>query len=126
GRSEEHEVSLSSARSVLEAVGGSDRLEVVPLVIGRDGAVLGPAESARLLGVTPAGELAGDAGGGAAPGLAGTPAGPRGQPAAEGHRGSAGRSEERRVGKECRSRRWPGAYEPTEQVETHQCHEGRA
>lgn len=83
-------MSLSSARSVLEAVGGSDRLEVVPLVIGRDGAVLGPAESARLLGVTPAGELAGDAGGGAAPGLAGTPAGPRGQPGAEGHRGSAG------------------------------------
>ncbi|HZW26991.1 MAG TPA: D-alanine--D-alanine ligase family protein [Trueperaceae bacterium] len=50
GRSEEHDVSLASARSVLEAVDGSPLLEVVPLVIGRDGAALGLEASARLLG----------------------------------------------------------------------------
>ena len=53
GRSEEHEVSLASARSVLEAVSASPRLEVVPLVIGRDGAALGLEASARLLGAAP-------------------------------------------------------------------------
>jgi len=53
GRSAEHDVSLASARSVLEAVGDSPRLEVVPLVIGRDGVALGPEASARLLGTAP-------------------------------------------------------------------------
>lgn len=53
GRSEEHEVSLASARSVLEAVDGSETLEVVPLVIGRDGGVLGLEASTRLLGTAP-------------------------------------------------------------------------
>ncbi len=68
GRSEEHEVSLASARSVLEAVGGSPRLEVVPLVIGRDGAALGLDASARLLGapapLLPNGEASRTAAGG--------------------------------------------------------------
>lgn len=44
----EHEVSLSSARSVLEA---AKDLDVVPLVIGRDGALLSSGESRRLLGL---------------------------------------------------------------------------
>src|SRR5690554_1216643 len=51
GRSEEHDVSLASARSVLEAVSGSDRLTVVPLVIGRDGSALGLEASASALGL---------------------------------------------------------------------------
>lgn len=54
GRSEEHDVSLASARSVLEAVAGSPSLEVSPLVIGRGGATLSLSESAARLGVTPA------------------------------------------------------------------------
>lgn len=54
GRSEEHDVSLASARSVLEAVAASRSLEVSPLVIGREGATLSLAESAARLGVAPA------------------------------------------------------------------------
>jgi len=48
GMSAEHDVSLASARSVMEAAGG---LEVAPLVIGRDGALLSSAESRGLLGL---------------------------------------------------------------------------
>lgn len=48
GMSAEHEVSLASARSVLEAAGD---LEMLPLVIGRDGALLGAGESRQLLGL---------------------------------------------------------------------------
>jgi D-alanine-D-alanine ligase len=48
--SAEHEVSLASARSVIEAAAG---LDVVPLVIGRDGALLNRHESYRLLGLPP-------------------------------------------------------------------------
>lgn len=51
GRSEEHDVSLASARSVMEAVAGRSTVEVAPLVIGREGKTLGLAESARTLGV---------------------------------------------------------------------------
>ncbi len=51
GMSGEHEVSLASARSVLEA---ARDLNVVPLVIGRDGALLSSGESRALLGLPPA------------------------------------------------------------------------
>src|SRR5690554_5381400 len=44
----EHDVSLASARSVLEA---AKDLDVIPLVIGRDGALLSSGESRRLLGL---------------------------------------------------------------------------
>lgn len=50
GQSEEHEVSLSSARSVLAAVG--DRLELTLQVIDRQGELLPAAEAKALLGVT--------------------------------------------------------------------------
>lgn len=55
GQSEEHEVSLSSARSVLAAVG--DSMEVTPLVIDRSGRLLSPAGSLAALeaGSAPAG-----------------------------------------------------------------------
>ncbi len=49
--SAEHEVSLASARSVIEAAGG---LEVTPLVIGRDGALLSSTRSREALGLPPA------------------------------------------------------------------------
>ncbi|HZW99186.1 MAG TPA: D-alanine--D-alanine ligase A, partial [Trueperaceae bacterium] len=57
GRSEEHDVSLASARSVMEAIAGSSRLLVAPLVIGREGRTLSLSESAATLGL-PATELA--------------------------------------------------------------------
>ena len=57
GRSEEHDVSLASARSVMEAIAGSSRLLVSPLVIGREGRTLSLSESAATLGL-PASELA--------------------------------------------------------------------
>lgn len=60
GRSDEHDVSLASARSVMEAVSGSSRLRVSPLVIGREGTTLSLSESAAVLGL-PAPELARDA-----------------------------------------------------------------
>ena len=47
GQSDEHEVSLASARSVIAAAAG--RFEVVPRVIGRSGQLLGPATSRQLL-----------------------------------------------------------------------------
>ncbi len=53
GMSAEHDVSLASARSVLDAAGA---LEISPLVIGRDGALLTGPESRRLLGLPAAGE----------------------------------------------------------------------
>lgn len=46
--SAEHEVSLASARSVLEAAGN---LHVTPLVIGRDGSLLSAGQSRDLLGL---------------------------------------------------------------------------
>lgn len=57
GSSDEHQVSLASARSVLEAVAhsGDGRLEITPVVLSRDGSLVPPAESARLLAtVSPA------------------------------------------------------------------------
>ena len=71
GRSDEHDVSLASARSVMEAVSGSSRLRVSPLVIGREGRTLSLSESAAVLGL-PAPELAEEAAGddAAAPELA--------------------------------------------------------
>ncbi|HLM57348.1 MAG TPA: D-alanine--D-alanine ligase family protein [Pyrinomonadaceae bacterium] len=48
GRSGEHEVSIRSARSVIEAI-DRDKYEVIPLAITREGRWLSPAESARLL-----------------------------------------------------------------------------
>ena len=56
GRSEEHEVSLASARSVLEAVGGS--LDIAPRVIDRQGRLLAAEASRRAL---VAGAVAADA-----------------------------------------------------------------
>jgi D-alanine-D-alanine ligase len=55
GQSEEHEVSLSSARSIISAT--RDRLDVTPLVIDRGGRLLPPAESLAALadGSAPAG-----------------------------------------------------------------------
>ena len=47
GRSDEHDVSLASARSVLAAAG--DRLELTPLVIARDGHLLSKGASLRVL-----------------------------------------------------------------------------
>lgn len=51
GRSEEHEVSLASARSVLDAVG--DSLDVMPRVIDRRGRLLSAEASHLLLSVGP-------------------------------------------------------------------------
>jgi D-alanine-D-alanine ligase len=48
GRSGEHEVSVRSARSVIEAMDGG-RYEVVPLAISKEGRWLSPAESVALL-----------------------------------------------------------------------------
>ncbi len=48
GRSGEHEVSLRSARSVIEAF-DRKKYQVVPLAIGKDGRWLSPSESANLL-----------------------------------------------------------------------------
>lgn len=48
GRSGEHEVSLRSARSVIEAIDKS-KYEVVPIAITKEGNWLGPAAAARLL-----------------------------------------------------------------------------
>lgn len=59
GQSDEHDVSLASARSVLEATGG---LDVTPLVIARDGRLLSPSASRTTLGL-PAPEAAADAAG---------------------------------------------------------------
>lgn len=47
GRSDEHEVSLASARSVMAASGGA--LELTPLVIAKDGRLLPPDGSFRVL-----------------------------------------------------------------------------
>jgi D-alanine-D-alanine ligase len=48
GRSGEHEVSVRSARSVIEAV-DPEKYEVIPIAITREGSWLSPAESAALL-----------------------------------------------------------------------------
>jgi D-alanine-D-alanine ligase len=48
GQSEEHEVSLSSAKSVLEAL-PKDRFEVTPVVISREGKWLPPSETPHAL-----------------------------------------------------------------------------
>ena len=48
GRSGEHEVSVRSARSVIEAADG-EKYEVVPIAITKEGRWLSPAESAALL-----------------------------------------------------------------------------
>jgi len=50
GRSGEHEVSIRSARSVIEALDPS-KYDVVPVAITREGKWLGPARAARLLPV---------------------------------------------------------------------------
>ena len=48
GQSEEHEVSVSSARGVLDAL-PKDKFEVTPLVVSKEGRWLPPAESLRAL-----------------------------------------------------------------------------
>jgi D-alanine-D-alanine ligase len=48
GRSAEHEVSILSARSVANAA-PSDRIEIVPMCIARDGRFVAPERSARIL-----------------------------------------------------------------------------
>jgi D-alanine-D-alanine ligase len=48
GRSGEHEVSVRSARSVIEAIDKA-KYDVVPIVITKDGNWLGPAAAAKLL-----------------------------------------------------------------------------
>ncbi|HZJ10424.1 MAG TPA: hypothetical protein VFD39_12060, partial [Trueperaceae bacterium] len=60
GSSDEHQVSLASARSVLEAVAGSgdSRLTITPVVVSREGGLVPPAESARLLADGGGAELA--------------------------------------------------------------------
>jgi D-alanine-D-alanine ligase len=53
GRSSEHEISLASARSVLEAL-DPERYEAVTVAIGRDGRwELGPGQSRHVLGTVP-------------------------------------------------------------------------
>src|ERR1700730_15422335 len=48
GRSGEHEVSIRSARSVIEAI-DRDKFEVIPIAITKEGKWLAPAEAAGLL-----------------------------------------------------------------------------
>ena len=48
GRSGEHEVSLRSARSVVEGL-DRDKYDVVPIAITKEGHWLSPAEAARML-----------------------------------------------------------------------------
>src|SRR5215218_883602 len=48
GRSGEHEVSVRSARTVIEAV-DTEKYEVIPLAITKEGRWLSPAESASML-----------------------------------------------------------------------------
>ncbi len=48
GRSGEHEVSIRSARSVIEALDPL-KYDIVPVAITREGKWLGPAQAARLL-----------------------------------------------------------------------------
>jgi len=50
GMSDEHEVSLASARSVLAAAAGAGDLQITPLVIGRDGTMLAAGPARALLG----------------------------------------------------------------------------
>ncbi len=82
GRSEEHEVSLASARSVLEAVAGT--LDVTPLVIDRQGRMLDAADSRRAVTAVAAG--APEAEGATSPetGAAGSGPLPVSQPGADG------------------------------------------
>ena len=48
GRSGEHEVSVRSARAIIEAI-DQKKFEVVPIAIGKDGKWLGPSQSTQLL-----------------------------------------------------------------------------
>ena len=59
GRSGEHEVSIRSARAVIEAI-DREKYEVVPLAITREGRWLSPAESSRLLPESASGLLPGE------------------------------------------------------------------
>ena len=59
GRSGEHEVSLRSARSVIEAADPS-KYEVIPIAISKEGRWLSPADSVRLLPRETASRLPGD------------------------------------------------------------------
>lgn len=54
GRSDEHQVSLNSARSVIEAVAAAEDITVTPIVVTREGELVAPAESLQLLGGSPA------------------------------------------------------------------------
>ena len=63
GRSGEHEVSVRSARTVIEAV-DSEKYEVIPVAITREGRWLSPAESASLLPESAQRRLSNYAGGG--------------------------------------------------------------
>src|ERR1700750_3342487 len=63
GRSGEHEVSVRSARSVIEAV-DPEKYEVIPVAITKEGRWLSPAESASLLPESAQRRLSKYAGGG--------------------------------------------------------------
>jgi D-alanine-D-alanine ligase len=63
GRSGEHEVSVRSARSVIEAV-DTEKYEIVPVAITKEGRWLAPAESASLLPESAQRRLSNYAGGG--------------------------------------------------------------
>src|SRR5258706_12801458 len=52
GRSGEHEVSVRSARAVIEAI-DTEKFEVVPIAITKEGNWLGPAAAAELLQKSP-------------------------------------------------------------------------
>jgi D-alanine-D-alanine ligase len=64
GRSGEHEVSVRSARSVIEAV-DTEKYEVIPVAITKEGRWLSPAESASMLPESARLRLSNYAGGGA-------------------------------------------------------------
>src|SRR3712207_1123594 len=68
GRSGEHEISVRSARSVIEAI-DTEKYDVIPVAITREGRWLSPAESASLLPESAQGKLpnySGDGVGGSA------------------------------------------------------------
>jgi D-alanine-D-alanine ligase len=73
GASDEHEVSLASARSVVEAVAG--RFEIAPVVLDRRGRVLADGEGRRILGLPPAGANGADGAHGAPAAGQGAPGG---------------------------------------------------
>ena len=61
GRSGEHEVSVRSARSVIDAI-DTDRYEIIPVAIAKEGRWLSPAESVALLPAETARQVSGEMG----------------------------------------------------------------